>query len=563
MVKKLLALSMAVMSCFITACDGGNKGNSSSFGDYVPEESVACTTHECTKIREKAATCLQEGNLEYWECYRCDKLFTDAQATEELTFEQIVLPKTAHSPVYVGANESTCSTKGNIPYWYCSDCYTYFEDENCGAPIENKSSVQLGKLSHTLTHVDESAPVRYENGNIEHWTCGDCKGYFMDEKGKKQIAFADTVITSAYNIVDFVVEVEADRNPIVLQLTDTQIIDAGQTRPGRGGVDKNFWATDKMDERCYDYIRETVTATKPDLILLTGDIIYGEFDDNGSVWLGFIEFMDSMQIPWAPIFGNHDNESAKGVDWQCQQLKRSQYCLFDQKKLTGNGNYSVAIAQGGELKRVFYMLDTNGCGAASAESISNGHTKTSVGLGQDQIQWYTEEITALKAAVPTVKISFAYHIQAAIFGKAYEQYGFDQSVEEQNINLDLLADTADTDFGHIGRRMKNPWDEDFLIFNGMKSLGADSIFVGHEHCNSASVVYEGVRFQFGQKTSEYDRFNYIHADGSIAAVNNGGGKSLMGGTVIPLSSEDGGILQPYIYYCGYTNGEIDWSQWMK
>ena len=56
------------------------------------------------------------------------------------------------------------------------------------------------------------------------------------------------------------VEVEVGKEPIVLQLTDTQIIDAGQTRPGRGGVDHNFWATDKMDERCYDYITELVNA---------------------------------------------------------------------------------------------------------------------------------------------------------------------------------------------------------------------------------------------------------------------------------------------------------------
>ena len=183
-------------------------------------------------------------------------------------------------------------------------------------------------------------------------------------------------------------------------------------------------------------------------------------------------------------------------------------------------------------------------------------------MGQDQIEWYTQEIIALKEVAPDVKISFAYHIQAAIFGKAYEKYGFNQSVVEQNINLDLRADTSEGDFGHIGRQMKNPWDEDFSIFNGMKALGADSIFVGHEHCNSASVVYEGVRFQFGQKTSEYDRFNYIHTDGSIASVNAGNGKSLMGGTVIPLA-EDGSLKTPYIYYCGYADGVIDWTQWMK
>ena len=96
----------------------------------------------------------------------------------------------------------------------------------------------------------------------------------------------------------------------------------------------------------------------------------------------------------------------------------------------------------------------------------------------------------------------------------------------------------------------------------MKALGADSMFVGHEHCNSASVVYDGIRFQYGQKTSEYDRYNYLYSDGTIDFVSGNGSKSLMGGTVIPLSKVDGGIQNPYIYYCGYSNGQIDWSQWL-
>lgn len=63
--------------------------------------------------------------------------------------------------------------------------------------------------------------------------------------------------------------------------------------------------------------------------------------------------------------------------------------------------------------------------------------------------------------------------------------------------------------------MKNAWDTSKNIYNGMKELGVDSIFVGHEHCNSASVVYEGIRFQYGQKSSEYDRYNSVGDDGKI------------------------------------------------
>ena len=560
MIKKILALSMAVMTCLFTAC-GGNEGNN-SIESYEPEESVACEQHECTKIRAKAATCEKDGNIEYWTCYRCEKIFSDANATQELSASTVVLPKLSHTPVFVGENTSTCTTKGNLSYWYCSTCYTYFEDEACQSVISDKSTVQLGTLSHTLTHTAATAPHGWVNGNTEYWNCGVCNGYYADADGTAQISQASTVVLSALNIPDFVVEVAANKDPVVLQLTDTQIIDAAQARPGRGGVDHNFWATDKMAERCYNYISEVVNATNPDLIILTGDVVYGEFDDNGTALVKFINFMEGFQIPWAPIFGNHENESLKGADWQCEQLENAQYCLFEQKTLTGNGNYSVAIAQGEEVKRVFYMLDTNGCGGASNASMANGHTKKEVGLAQDQINWYTEEITALKAVAPDVKISFAYHIQAAIFGEAYAKYGFNQGVLQQDINIDMRADAAASDFGFIGRQMKNPWDEDFSIFNGMKDLGADSIFVGHEHCNSASVVYEGVRFQFGQKSSEYDRFNYINVDGTITDTLKAGGKSLMGGTVIPLSKTDGAITNPYIYYCGYPNGVIDWAQWM-
>ena len=282
--------------------------------------------------------------------------------------------------------------------------------------------------------------------------------------------------------------------------------------------------------------------------------------DAGGVSI-LIEFMDSLNIPWAPVFGNHDNESAMGADWQCEQLEKAENCLFKQGELSGNCNYSVAIEQGGEIKRVFYMLDSNGVGSPSQATLANGHTSTTPGFASDQIAWYTEQITLLKEYAPDVKISFAYHIQQAVFGEAYAQYGFDQGEKYQDINLDTMEGVAEGDFGYIGRQMKGPWDNNFAIYKGMKALGTDSIFVGHEHCNNASVMYDGVRFQFGQKSSEYDRYNFLNADGTITDSAKGAqSKSLMGGTVIPLSKTDGAIENPYIYYCGYTGGNIDWSQ---
>ena len=211
---------------------------------------------------------------------------------------------------------------------------------------------------------------------------------------------------AAMEKVDFIVSVPADRQAVILQLTDTQIIDASQCRtPDRlGASQKEIWGADKKDALCYNYLREIITETKPDLILLTGDIIYGEFDDNGSVFLEFVAFMESFCIPWAPVFGNHDNESAMGVDWQCEQFVNAEHCLFVQRELHGNGNYTVGIEQGGKLTRVFFMLDSNGCGNASSTSLKNKLMRRDAGLTTKQINWYKGLINEIIAISPDTKL---------------------------------------------------------------------------------------------------------------------------------------------------------------
>ena len=158
---------------------------------------------------------------------------------------------------------------------------------------------------------------------------------------------------------DFIVHIPTGKDPVVLQLSDTQIMDAAQERyDGRLGTLKDWCATDQIEERCYDYITETIETVSPDFIIITGDVVYGEFDDSGSALESFVSFMDGFEIPWSPVFGNHDNESTKGVDWQCDLFESSEYCYFEQKTLTGNGNYSVGLEQDGKLLRVFYTIRT-------------------------------------------------------------------------------------------------------------------------------------------------------------------------------------------------------------
>ena len=87
-------------------------------------------THTLTETPAEAATCTTEGNIAYWTCSVCEKIFSDAEGTNEITLADTVLPLTGHSYTYVdngdGTHTATCSV--------CNDTVTAdhtFVDGTC------------------------------------------------------------------------------------------------------------------------------------------------------------------------------------------------------------------------------------------------------------------------------------------------------------------------------------------------------------------------------------------------------------------------------------------------
>lgn len=73
-----------------------------------------------------SSTCLVQGNIEYYSCSRCNKLFANESGATELTAEQIKTALAAHTPsTAVVENDvaSTCTTAGHYQeVVYCSVC---------------------------------------------------------------------------------------------------------------------------------------------------------------------------------------------------------------------------------------------------------------------------------------------------------------------------------------------------------------------------------------------------------------------------------------------------------
>ncbi len=84
----------------------------------VPEE------HSLTKTERKEATCAQEGNIEYFTCETCGKIFLDEEGTKEVTDKaELVIPRlTAHTWDDGSiAQKATCVKDGTLTYT-CSIC---------------------------------------------------------------------------------------------------------------------------------------------------------------------------------------------------------------------------------------------------------------------------------------------------------------------------------------------------------------------------------------------------------------------------------------------------------
>ncbi len=333
--------------------------------------------------------------------------------------------------------------------------------------------------------------------------------------------YQTTADYTAYGL-DYVMDLNVDRALKILQLTDTQIIDAAQcrTEDRLGASQKAAWATENMYNNVLRYIVKAVNDTKPDLILLTGDIIYGEFDDNGACLMALIHCMDSLGIPWAPVFGNHENESIMGVAWQCRQLENSPYCLFKRRnEIGGNGNYSIGIAKNGQLQRVVYMMDSNGCGRSSNVN-GNSVTKT-VGFTDAQKQWYRAAgLRVNKAAGKTVPSFLGYHIPTQEVLLAAQNAGYQSGADSANIKYTIGVDNVAQpgDSGYKGDLFEGIHQSEGLLAI-MQEIGTDGAFFGHAHLNSTSVLYEGIRWTFGLKTGTYDK-----------------SPTILGGTLITLAS---------------------------
>jgi hypothetical protein len=119
------------------------------------------------------------------------------------------------------------------------------------------------------------------------------------------------------------------------------------------------------DPRTLEFVERLLEEEKPDLVILSGDQVNGETaPDAQSAVFKFAELLAKHKIPYAVIFGNHDDEGDLDRSSLMELIKGLPYSLSQPGPVDvdGVGNYIVEVLGRGSTSRsalTLYLLDTH------------------------------------------------------------------------------------------------------------------------------------------------------------------------------------------------------------
>lgn len=119
--------------------------------DYIITAALG-HTHSLTKVEAKAPTCTEDGNIEYYTCSGCSKLFADATGNVEITADKTVDKATGHTYEWVIDKEATATEKGS-------------KHEECKVCHDKKAAVEIPATGTPTTPTNPENPDSPQTGD--------------------------------------------------------------------------------------------------------------------------------------------------------------------------------------------------------------------------------------------------------------------------------------------------------------------------------------------------------------------------------------------------------------
>lgn len=284
-----------------------------------------------------------------------------------------------------------------------------------------------------------------------------------------------------------------DRDFKVVQLTDVHI-GAGFMSHGK-------------DLKALNAVAAMVTAEKPDLVIVTGDIAYpippqAGTDDNLASAKMFANLMEKLGVYWTVTFGNHDTEIYSDYDRaeiaDFYENGGFKYCLFKSgpEDVDGYGNNIINIKNSkGEITQSIFTFDSHSYLRHDILGFGHGYEN----IRESQVEWYrncVEELTAYNKSVsdmkkPVPSSTAFFHIPLTEYQDAWYEYVKNDFKDTENVKF--LHGVAGE-----GGIIVFPGEGEDTLFETMLELGSTKgVFCGHDHENNFSIEYKGIQLSYG------------------------------------------------------------------
>lgn len=256
-------------------------------------------------------------------------------------------------------------------------------------------------------------------------------------------------------------------------------------------TDTHYITGDNRSPRALKNVIEMLDAEKPDLVIHTGDIIFGKPAEQSLKEI--LAPMGERKIPFSVAMGNHDG-----------QYDKNRKEVFDiVKTLPGNINRGIEgiygdsndlitlVGADGQTKWAFYLFD-------SGDSCSDPDIKGYDYIHWDQINWYRQTSAKLRQQngdKPLPSLAF-FHIPVPEFtwGLRYDTH----RILKGNFGEDPCPPSVNSG-----------------LFVSMKEMGdVQAIICGHDHDDDYAMQWRGLFLIYGRFSGCDTVYNNLKPNGA-------------------------------------------------
>ena len=310
---------------------------------------------------------------------------------------------------------------------------------------------------------------------------------------------------------------------------------AGDFHFGPGGsfkllqfTDTHYIAGDPRSERALRCAEEMIETERPDLIIHTGDIVFGRPDIESAMEI--LRPLAESGIPWAVALGNHDSQFGSTREDMFAAIRELPGCVNLPPKdgVYGCSNDVITLSGAGGPEHVFYLFDSMDAVILKGEEEIHCYDY----IRHNQIAWYrahSERFTRENGGVPVPSMAF-FHIPLCELSEA--------------LAAGILPLSGTNGEPPCPSRLNSG------LFAQFREMGdVKAIVTGHDHDCDYVLDYGQIHFIYGRFSGGDTIYNHLGPNGYILSDTHTAPGTVSGCRVFQFNEGERGF-RTWVRLCG-------------